>query len=466
MYDVLIVGAGPVGLATALALRKRSVNNILVIDRTCSFRRVGQIVDILPNGLKALKYIDDRAYQSITATNPNFGQSQSQKSFWHTKNLRGEVVHSIPLYSDFWFSRYGEGRVSIPWYELQTHLRNLLPSETVQADRRCIDLAQETEFVRVECTSNNETGNNPFAHWQQPADDSPKSDRSESNPSYKEFSAKLVVAADGINSTIRRLIYANSDWERWAEPQYSGYAAIGCLQIENISDETMAQLENYFQGERVVTLIGDPLQSGEQYSSPRLILIHRAKNILGYLLHAPLELSLLKNKSPQAIVSLAADILKQAGFATVLSQLIERSNLERLFHRPYYIHPTNLSDSRSLWSNRRVVLVGDAAHGMPPFAAQGANQGLEDAAVIGSAIATIINNNKLNNLEIISQTFSKYEQLRRPFIEKIQAATMRNQSWSQPEWNRYSDTVYNRNIKDSIDNFICQTKNDNVKTIL
>jgi 2-polyprenyl-6-methoxyphenol hydroxylase-like FAD-dependent oxidoreductase len=44
VYDVLIVGAGPVGLSTAIALRKRGIDNILVIDRARSFRRVGQVV--------------------------------------------------------------------------------------------------------------------------------------------------------------------------------------------------------------------------------------------------------------------------------------------------------------------------------------------------------------------------------------------------------------------------------------
>ncbi|MGB5633838.1 MAG: FAD-dependent oxidoreductase [Waterburya sp.] len=51
IYDVLIVGAGPVGLATAIALRERGIDNILVIDQTRSFRPVGQVVDVLPNGL-------------------------------------------------------------------------------------------------------------------------------------------------------------------------------------------------------------------------------------------------------------------------------------------------------------------------------------------------------------------------------------------------------------------------------
>ncbi|MDE5107624.1 MAG: FAD-dependent monooxygenase [Trichodesmium sp. St17_bin3_1_1] len=57
-YDVAIVGAGPVGLATALGLRQRGIENIIVFDQTRAFRKVGQVIGLLPNGLKALKYID------------------------------------------------------------------------------------------------------------------------------------------------------------------------------------------------------------------------------------------------------------------------------------------------------------------------------------------------------------------------------------------------------------------------
>ncbi|MBP0015767.1 MAG: FAD-dependent oxidoreductase [Roseofilum sp. SBFL] len=66
IYDVVIVGAGPVGLATAIGLQKRGLENILVIDKTREFRQVGQGFDLLPNGLKALKRIDPDAYLEDT----------------------------------------------------------------------------------------------------------------------------------------------------------------------------------------------------------------------------------------------------------------------------------------------------------------------------------------------------------------------------------------------------------------
>ncbi|MDE5113811.1 MAG: FAD-dependent oxidoreductase, partial [Trichodesmium sp. St15_bin1_1] len=45
-YDVAIVGAGPVGLATALGLRQRGIENIIVFDQTRAFRKVGQVIGL------------------------------------------------------------------------------------------------------------------------------------------------------------------------------------------------------------------------------------------------------------------------------------------------------------------------------------------------------------------------------------------------------------------------------------
>jgi 2-polyprenyl-6-methoxyphenol hydroxylase-like FAD-dependent oxidoreductase len=104
------------------------------------------------------------------------------------------------------------------------------------------------------------------------------------------------------------------------------------------------------------------------------------------------------------------------------------------------------------WSAGRVVLVGDAAHGMPPFIAQGANQGLEDALAVTTLIAKIAQENNWDDIQAITQAFEKYEQLRRPLMVRIQQATLKRVSYSsEKERQEYNQQVYCRNFDQVIE---------------
>lgn len=442
IYDVLIIGAGPVGLATALGLYARGIQNILVIDQTRSFRKAGQTVDLLPNGLKALKCISEQAYQnfksvSLTATD------SSKKKVWSDRNLAGQVIRSFSLNFDDWFNQYGEGRISIPWYEIQTQLRNLLPPDIIKIDNRCININQKNNTVSVDCISNQSLPVNPFAHWDNSRNEENNSskDNHYDEPSQHSFQAKLVVAADGINSTIREILYKNTDLEKWAKPQFSGYGAIGCFTVENIPDETTNSLENnYLQRDRVVTI-----KPEVTHNYARIILLRKDTNTFGYLIHAPIELDTILNSSPEELINVAQKTLNLAGYPDAFLQLINLSNPEQLITRPYYIHPVDLPVEQEIyWSSGRVVLVGDAAHGMPPFIAQGTNQGFEDALMIVKQLNHLIKSHDLEQQEKITQAFQEYEKERRPFISQIQSATMKSHLWNQQEWTRYGEQVYNR----------------------
>jgi len=58
----------------------------------------------------------------------------------------------------------------------------------------------------------------------------------------------------------------------------------------------------------------------------------------------------------------------------------------------------------------RIVLIGDAAHAMAPYAAQGAGMAIEDAAVLAAAIA--------ENADVTAAARA-YEAIRRPRIDKV-----------------------------------------------
>lgn len=466
IYDVLIVGAGPVGLATAIGLRKRGIDNILVIEQAREFRKVGQGLDLLPNGLRAIKYIDSDAYKRITETALSTLQtpdnkkpsgspieakekpSSPQKRIWRQKNIQGETTRSFPTDFQSWFDRYGEGRVNVSWFNLQTKLRSLLPPGIVQANSRCVDLEEKAGCVQIESISNISISTNPFAHWEmmQSKVDSPASTQERQGANHKSFFAKIVVAADGINSKVRQVLYDTKELKEWANPQYSGFAAISA-KIINAPSKIIKELDTkYFQGDRILTV----QNNSDKLAIPelkllRLMLIRLPDNSVTYLLFSPFSSKSWQNKSSTEICDLGIQALKNAEFPSIFVELLGLSTPERLSHRPLFMHPVNTHNNFQLpWSHGRVVLVGDAAHAMPPFMAQGANQGFEDAAVIVTLIAKLIQGNGLDEESEIANIFEKYEQIRRSFAGQVQTATMNSHQWTQQQWDDFNEILHRR----------------------
>ncbi|MDX1384579.1 MAG: FAD-dependent monooxygenase, partial [Thermoanaerobaculia bacterium] len=89
---------------------------------------------------------------------------------------------------------------------------------------------------------------------------------------------------------------------------------------------------------------------------------------------------------------------------------------------------TRLYDREALpsWVEGRAVLMGDAAHAMLPYHAQGAVQSLEDAWVLGRCLA-------LGGADV-DAALARYETLRRPRATEVQA-----QSRAAQDWYHYSD---------------------------
>lgn len=74
--------------------------------------------------------------------------------------------------------------------------------------------------------------------------------------------------------------------------------------------------------------------------------------------------------------------------------------------------------AESEWRHRSIVLIGDAAHAMPPYAAQGAAMALEDAISLAHAAQAVQDD--------LPQAWSSYEQFRRPRIDNVRRVTLQN----------------------------------------
>jgi len=69
------------------------------------------------------------------------------------------------------------------------------------------------------------------------------------------------------------------------------------------------------------------------------------------------------------------------------------------------------------WSKGRILVLGDAAHPMLPFLAQGAAMAIEDGAVLANCI---------DNFDDINEALNQFEKIRKPRTSYVQSAARRN----------------------------------------
>ena len=74
------------------------------------------------------------------------------------------------------------------------------------------------------------------------------------------------------------------------------------------------------------------------------------------------------------------------------------------------------------WTKGAIALLGDAAHAMLPFAAQGAGMAIEDAAVLAKCLGEAAGENGAG----IPAALQRYAQLRRARVARVQRTARRN----------------------------------------
>ncbi|PRX97299.1 FAD-dependent monooxygenase [Allonocardiopsis opalescens] len=314
--EILIVGGGIGGLATALALT-RTGRRARVLERAAEFGEIGAGLQLAPNATRLLEHLGVLDEVISAGVQPRRLVFRSAVS--------GEELTSLPLDADF-EKRYGGPYVVV-------HRGDLLGILLEACRRAGVELHTSAHVTGVD--NLDEAGQVTLA-----------------DGSTRRGAA--VVAADGVRSQIRRRFSAD-------EPVGSGYVAYrGTIPAE--------QAHDHLHPTDVVLWIGPgihyvhyPLRSGTLYNQ---VAVFRSP---GYAAGEA------EWGTPEEL---------DAAFASAVPHI--REGLTTLWRDRRWAMEDR--EPISTWTDGRIALLGDAAHPMLQYLAQGACQALEDAVCLAGAL--------------------------------------------------------------------------------
>jgi len=241
--------------------------------------------------------------------------------------------------------------------DLLALFQQALPGQVLRLDHRCVEVDQDER--EAELTFVNRAGRKT------------------------KLTADAVIGADGIHSVVRLAVAPK------IEARFSGLCAFRCLVPAEKAPETALR--------PVQTLWLGPGRHFVHYpiSGGRLV------NVV-----AIVPAGAWRTESWMADGEISDLLAEFAGWDDCLRQLIiSASSTKRwaMYDR----------DPLERWTAGRISLLGDAAHAMLPFFAQGAAQAIEDAFVLACCLRSADHGS-------VRQALQRYEEIRRPRTSEVQ----------------------------------------------
>jgi salicylate hydroxylase len=257
-----------------------------------------------------------------------------------------------------------ERNFGAPYYhfyrpELLDLLVAAVPGGVVHLDHRCVGLTQYADRVEVK-----------FANGATAAGD-------------------VVVGADGIHSSVRESIMGPES------PRFSGHVAYrGLVPVAQVAELGLEVVANSWWG---------PDRHFVHY------FVGAGARYLNWVAVTPGQWR-IESWTARGEV---ADALKEfEGWnrqVRAIIRSVDTVNRWALYDR----------DQLPRWSSGRVTLLGDAAHAMLPYMAQGAVQSIEDAAVLAKCLEQA-------DPRDVGAALRRYEEIRRPRAARCQEGSRRN----------------------------------------
>jgi 2-polyprenyl-6-methoxyphenol hydroxylase-like FAD-dependent oxidoreductase len=364
--SVAIIGAGPSGLATALALRQRGITNVKVFDKVDQLRpNLGGGFNLNGGAAVLVALGLEDAYASLA--NDLLAVKARRVDAPQTMLFEVKVHEMIRRDADASRALVSEsGKVlagTVQRADLQRVMASALPEGCVVLDRG----------VRtVETTSNDGHSTIVF-------DDGTRQ------------SFDLVIGADGIDSRARRAVDGKA-----STPKYSGIRIVfGCTptgsDARDASEVNMAH-QWFADGAYMLVFTGGGAANAKQHNIALCVqdAAERDENTSWRAKPAAKDetVTLMRKKGmPQSAIDVAMAC-------------------DRFFDVGVHYH-----DVLDSWSDASgtVTLVGDSAHAMPPFLGQGANQAMQDALCIAKQLSDVG-----AQYGTVKEALEAYEAIRKP----------------------------------------------------
>ncbi|RYF35480.1 MAG: FAD-dependent oxidoreductase [Comamonadaceae bacterium] len=354
---ILVVGGGIGGLATALALAKKG-HRVDVLEQAAAFGEIGAGVQLGPNATRRLQALGlSHALDAIAA--------RPEALVVRSASDNGELAR-LPLAKAF-EQRYGAPYLCVHRADLHALLLDAVRSHesvTLATGAHVADMQTDDELVCV------------------------------SSADARAWEGDALIGADGLWSTVRRQVD-----DAAAPPRATGHSAWRALV--------------------------------EQSALPAALRVQQVEVWLGPSLHAvayPVRGGHWLNVVVIAEAAPAGDAKdwNQASSLVALQQATGRCGapLQALLEAMPAWRAWCLNDRAPLTSAEgmargRVALVGDAAHPMVPYLAQGAGMAIEDAVALADALG------EGGSVEVPA-AFSRYAALRWQRNARVQARARRN----------------------------------------
>ncbi|KAJ7849654.1 hypothetical protein B0H14DRAFT_2765217 [Mycena olivaceomarginata] len=367
---IIVIGAGLAGLTVAIALAKGG-HRVEILESVPEITYIGAGIQVSPNSSKVLRRLGVDKYIERYCTEP----VDLRMMRWKDGQILVECPLKEPAHKD-----YG----SPYWHIHRADLhRGLLEAAMdlgckFHLDARVVSIDPDAGSV---LTKDDVT-----------------------------YSADLIVASDGLNSMAREVVLG-----RPGPPVPTGQMAYRVIL-------PAAKLAGIPELEEIITVPRNNHWLGPHGTILSYLLEGQNEPLINFVFTCDVNEADLPPGVDQRMGTAKEVRNSFKGWDPRIEKML--GFVEKVLYWRLYTHEPLVSWSHS---SRRLVLIGDAAHAMTPYLAQGAAMGIEDAAILGG----ILSHPRYSSPSTLRAALPLYEHLRLSRANKVAAASVESRWFTQ-----------------------------------